>query len=200
MRVRKNTILYFFIVFLVANLISCKKTYFGDNNSIDTQRKVSHSEGSKKAGNNIKIDEHMDNFDKLEPEVKVIIDYIESLNNKNYSKAFNDLGDILKESYVSPDNNTLKSIEHIELVTLIDKTDNKESSIWFVNPREVGDIYDYRVFFAEMNYKIDVSSLKDGYLQNGANYFKVITAKEKEDSSWKIVEMSMAEKEWKDCR
>lgn len=51
-----------------------------------------------------------------------------------------------------------------------------------------------------MNYKIDISSLKDGYLQNGANYFKVITAKEKEDSSWKIVEMSMAEKEWKDYK
>ncbi len=129
-----------------------------------------------------------------DPSTKVIFDYGENINNKNYSKALDNLGSILRESYSGSDDIHLKNIKYMDLKKIIDKTGKENNSHWALDERNIGKVDEYKVFYVEIDIKVRDTSLSD--LKNGINYFKVITVKEKGNSEWKIGEMSSAEASW----
>lgn len=165
--------------------ISSQKTYEKDVNSSVTAPQKTDIEESKTLSYTITA------------ENKALFDFAENINNKKYDEAVESLGTSLKRSYSGTDNKALKNIIHMKIVTLIDKTDKSNSSIWYVNPREVGDIYKYKVYYAQIEYELNaIQTYSD--LKNGINHIKVIMAKENPDSPWLIGEMSGAFADWKD--
>lgn len=121
---------------------------------------------------------------------QVLYEYAEDVNMKNYSQAYEKLGADLKNSYSGGDDKAFANIEHMEIKKLVDKTGQQgERGQWIGNPRVFDSMEEYYVFYAEIEYKIN--NLITSYLKDGINYHKVVIAKEKADSDWKICEMSL---------
>lgn len=133
---------------------------------------------------------------KDKPEIKVIYDYAKNINDKKYEDAMNDLASILRDSFLSPgmpDYVVFKNIGHMDIKVLVDKTGQNDNGKWLVNPRNVGEVYDYKVYYAELNYKIN--NTIESYLKDGINYHKIVVVKETKDSPWQIGEISSVDKE-----
>jgi hypothetical protein len=128
------------------------------------------------------VEENANIFD---DDAQVIYEYAKNINMKEYLEAFHKLGKNLKESLSGPDDKALANIEHMNILKLTDKTGEEE---WYANPRDIGNVVKYKVFYAEVEYKIN--NLIDSYLNDGIYHHKIIIAKEDTDSSWKIFEMS----------
>lgn len=123
----------------------------------------------------------------------VLYDYANNINDKKYDLALKDLGPILCVG-TTKDDEFFKNIDNIEIISLQDKTGVNSNGRWYVNPRDVGDVFDSRVYFAEIKYKLNHTAFC--YLIDGTNYFKIVFIKTNKDASWKIGEMSSAEKDW----
>ncbi len=170
-------------VFVFFTLIGCSREDVkikADTNSSNEVPPISSNE------NNSKID-------KDAPEVKVIYDFAEDINNEKYTEAFSKLGSMLKKAYSGPDDIHFKNIHMMEVEELIDKTDEHENGKWDINSREIGEnIYSYKVYYACIKYNI--RNIAESYLKNGMNYHKITVYKETQESEWKIGEMSGTDK------
>jgi hypothetical protein len=132
--------------------------------------------------------------DRNRPEVKVLFDYADYLNNKKYDK----LEQLIIEQDRSPlplTNPYFLETEHMEVKTIIDKTDRGEvNSEWYFQRRDFTP-YEYHVFYVEIDYKINYPPNR--FMANGINYVKYVVVKKNPDSPLEIAEMSMADPDWK---
>lgn len=129
----------------------------------------------------------------LGEETEIIYEFAKDINMKEYQDAYDKLGTILKEAYSGLDDKAFANIEHMDIKKLVDKTNENEGGKWYANPRNIGDVVEYKVFYAEIEYQ--TNDLITSYIDDGVNYQKVIIARETSDSDWKICEMSSIEKE-----
>lgn len=159
--------------------------------STNSQLSTQQSESKDSVNSNTSGSNNLEN--KLNPEINVLYDYAKNINDKKYDLALKDLGQIISIG-ISTDDESFKNIKEMKIITLKDKTGINENGRWYVNPRNVGNIEDSRVYYAEIEYQLSGTAFS--YLIDGINYFKIVFVKENKDSPWKIGEMSSAEKDW----
>jgi hypothetical protein len=136
------------------------------------------------------------------PESNVIFDFILNVNNCNYDNALNALNDLtdktipqnIKMDFSKDNNAVLKNIKHITIKTLIDKTGKGE--LWNKDERLVGNMYDWRIYYAEFDYELNHTALSD--LVDGVNYHQIVIVKSSKEEPWKIARIAGADSKWKD--
>lgn len=119
--------------------------------------------------------------EEAKPEAKVIYDFAQCVNTKNYSSAFSMLAPGLKGAYESDNEKPLKNIIGMNIIKIEEKPGAGVD-------RTVDTYYSHKVYYAEVYYMVrdeNYSSIKNGIYNH-----KIVVVQEKKDSPWRIAEMS----------
>lgn len=120
------------------------------------------------------------------PEVKVIYDFAQCVNTKNYSSALGMLAPGLKEAYESDNAKPLKNLIGMNIIKIEEKTGAAVD-------RTVDTYYSHKVYYAEVYYMVKDENYS--YIKNGIYNHNIIVVQEKENSPWRIAEMSASKEQ-----
>lgn len=120
---------------------------------------------------------------------EIIRKFSQTVNRKDYDTALELLDETIAASYSIENKAPLRNIENMTIYILADKTSTLQPD----SKINLQSLYDYKVYYAEINYK--TNKLTPSYLKDGVYNHKIVVIKEKKNSPWKIAEISSAPKQ-----
>lgn len=115
--------------------------------------------------------------------------FSETVNKKDYEAALELLDGTIAASYSVGNRAPLRNIENMTIYILADKS----STLRPDRKIALEKLYDYKVYYTEINYK--TNNLTRSCLKDGVYNQKFVVIKEHKDSPWKIAEISSAPKQ-----